>query len=168
VGEVASTRPDDVASIQPVISDSDIGHIRNLFLEYAESLDFDLCFQGFDEELETLPGRYARPDGELLLARLGANVAGGVGLRALTGKDVCEMKRLYIRPDFRGLKLGYKLADAIIQSARDSGYRLMRLDTLNSMVEAIRLHQALGFEPISPYYDNPLPGVVYFEKRLTP
>lgn len=164
--KLTSTHPALEVSIEPARSKAEIDAIHRLFLEYAESLSFDLCFQNFDEELATLPGRYAPPSGELLLARVGSRIAGGVGLRGLNDGNACEMKRLYIRPDFRGLKLGYGLATAIIQSAQEAEYNLMRLDTLSSMTEAINLYRAMGFTEIAPYYDNPLAGAVYFEKKL--
>ncbi|MDJ0951417.1 MAG: GNAT family N-acetyltransferase [Alphaproteobacteria bacterium] len=141
---------------------ADLAEVRELFLEYARSLNFSLCFQGFDEELESLPGRYAPPRGRLLLAEVGGKYAGGVGLRPVDRPDACEMKRLYVRPDFRGLKLGRRLAEAVIGVAREIGYQEMVLDTIESMEEAGALYQSLGFREIAPYYDNPLEGVHYF------
>lgn len=143
----------------------DLGHIRDLFLEYAESLDFDLCFQGFDEELATLPGAYGLPQGRLFLAEGEGGIAGGVGLRPLEA-EICEMKRLYVRPEFRNSGIGRRLAEAAIGAARLLGYRRMRLDTLASMAAANALYRSLGFREIPPYYDNPLESAIYFERAL--
>ena len=145
----------------------DMAHIRALFLEYAESLGFSLCFQGFDEELADLPGRYGPPYGRLLLARVGGAVAGGVGLRPI-GDGVCEMKRLYVRPEWRRHGVGRRLAAAIVEAGRDLGYFAMRLDTLRRMAPAMALYRMLGFVEVPAYYDNPLGDVVYFEKRYAP
>jgi len=141
----------------------DLAHIRDLFLEYARSLDFSLCFQGFDEELAALPGKYAPPEGALLLARVDGAVAGAVGLRPL-GDGTCEMKRLYVRPEFRGTGAGRRLAERIVAIGGECGYRAMRLDTLASMEAARALYGSLGFREIPAYYDNPLCGALYFEK----
>ncbi len=147
-------------------SDSDLAAIKALFLEYAESLGFSLCFQGFDQELATLPGRYAPPAGRLLLAVLDDVPVGCVGVRALEEAGVCEMKRLYVRPAGRGHGLGWELACAAVAAAREIGYRRMRLDTLASMVSADAIYRRLGFRPIEPYYHNPHPEVRYFELDL--
>ncbi|MGQ9369652.1 GNAT family N-acetyltransferase [Azospirillum sp. ST 5-10] len=152
-------------AIAPAAGPGDLDHVRALFLEYAGSLGFSLCFQGFEEELAGLPGRYAPPGGALLLARAGEAVAGGVGLRPL-GDGVCEMKRLYVRPDFRGTGAGRRLAEAVVAEGQRLGYRAMRLDTLTSMGAANALYRRLGFVEIAPYYDNPLPGAVYYERKL--
>jgi carbonic anhydrase len=140
-------------------------HLGGIFREYAAWLKVDLCFQGFEDELRTLPGAYARPRGRLLLARDGAEIAGAVALRPLEG-DVCEMKRLYVRPAWRGRGLGRRLAAAVIAQGRDAGYARMRLDTLAFMAEATRLYRSLGFSEIPAYYHNPLEGVLYLERRL--
>ena len=142
-----------------------MGHIRGLFTEYQQWLGVDLCFQGFDAEMLDLPGKYAEPMGCLLLARDGEAVAGGVGLWPLDD-DVCEMKRLYVRPPWLGRGLGRRLAVAIVDEARDRGYRCMRLDTLPHLTAALGLYRSLGFADTEPYYDNPLDGVSYLELDL--
>ena len=139
--------------------------LRELFVEYAKAIAVDLCFQDFDRELVELPGRYVPPAGSLLLALDGTNAAGCVALRKI-GDGICEMKRLYVRPAFRGKGLGRALAGEIIAAAKQIGYERMRLDTLNSMKEAIALYQSLGFRRIAPYYDNPSRGAVFMELDL--
>ena len=138
---------------------------RELFIEYAQAIAVDLCFQDFERELTELPGRYAPPAGSLLLALDGTNAAGCVALRKI-GDGICEMKRLYVRPAFRGQGLGRALARDIIAAARQIGYERMRLDTLSSMKEAIALYQSLGFRRIAPYYDNPNRCTVFMELDL--
>jgi putative acetyltransferase len=142
-----------------------VARARELFQEYAVSLGFSLCFQGFDKELAGLPGEYALRDGRLLLALENEQNAGCVALRRID-KETCEMKRLYVRPVFRGKGVGRELARTIIEEAREMGYRKMRLDTLPSMKEAIALYQSLGFRPIESYRHNPIEGAIYMELRL--
>jgi putative acetyltransferase len=141
--------------------------VRQLFAEYAGSIGVDLCFQGFAQELATLPGNYARPAGRLLLARRGGEPAGCVALRALE-PGICEMKRLYVRPQFRGSGLGRLLITRVIREAREAGYQQMRLDSLPSMQRAISLYRQLGFSERSPYVANPVAGAVFLELPLEP
>ncbi|HYD29887.1 MAG TPA: GNAT family N-acetyltransferase [Azospirillaceae bacterium] len=154
---------DTGVSLDIASGEEDIAHVRALFGEYAQSLGFSLCFQGFDQELASLPGGYGPPRGRLLLARVGGRVAGCVALRPLDG-PACEMKRLYVRPKFRGMKLGRRLAEAIIDAARDLGYTRMRLDTLARLHEACALYEALGFVEIPAYNHTPLADVRHFER----
>ena len=147
------------------IADASVEEARKLFLEYADALGVDLCFQGFDRELAGLPGDYARPAGRLLAARAGHELVGCVALRAL-GNGACEMKRLYVRLAARGSGTGRALAEAVIDAARAEGYERMRLDTLPQMIEAQPLYDSLGFREIEPYYDNPVPGARFLELTL--
>jgi ribosomal protein S18 acetylase RimI-like enzyme len=147
-------------------SPDEIAAVRALFLEYARSLGVSLGFQGFDQELATLPGAYAPPRGCLLIARQRAEIVGCVALRPLDAER-CEMKRLYLRPAGRGQGAGRQLAESIIAAARAIGYRRMVLDTLAQMPAARALYASLGFREIPAYYDNPLPGVLYAELDLT-
>jgi len=146
-------------------STTEIDDVRALFREYERWLDYDLCFQGFESELAGLPGRYAPPSGRLWLAEVDGQLAGCVGLRELE-PGICEMKRLYVRPDRRGLGIGLALSRAVIEQARKRGYGRMRLDTVASMVEATRLYETLGFREIRPYRHNPVPGARFFELDL--
>lgn len=148
-----------------VVPANDMGVVRELFREYQAFLGVDLCFQDFERELASLPGSYAPPAGALLLAMANDAVAGCVGLRPLSD-GACEMKRMYVRPAFRGLGLGRALADAVVAAAVEAGYRSMRLDTLETLHTAIDMYRSMGFAPIEPYYHNPLPGVLYLEKAL--
>lgn len=139
--------------------------VETLIREYHKSLNVDLCFQNFDEEIATLPGKYAQPDGRLYVLYLDDKLAGCVALRRFDASR-CEMKRLYVRPQFRGLKLGQILAEKVIEEAKAIGYREMVLDTLRTLESANAMYHKLGFEETKPYYDNPLPDVVYFKKAL--
>ena len=139
--------------------------IKDLFQEYAESLNFDLDFQDFSQELETLPGTYSAPKGSILVAKENGETLGCVAVRPL-GSEICEMKRLYVKPAHRGKKVGRELAVAIIEEAKRLGYKAMRLDTVEAMKEASALYWALGFQQIDAYYYNPLPGAMYFELKL--
>jgi ribosomal protein S18 acetylase RimI-like enzyme len=140
--------------------------IRALFREYGESLNFSLCFQSFERELLELPGDYALPRGRLILAQVDGNAAGCIALKPLDSQ-YCEMKRLYVRPAFRGRQLGVALVTHVIDEARHSGYTAMRLDTIRGVMDqAIALYQSLGFREIQPYYSNPIPDAIYLELAL--
>ena len=138
---------------------------REFFLEYAFSLGFDLTFQDFEQEMADFPDEYSAPHGCLLLALYGEELAGCVALRGL-GNGICEMKRLYVKPAFRGLKVGRALAEAIIKAGKDLGYTHMRLDTVPYMKEAISLYRSLGFTQIESYRYNPIEGATYMELAL--
>ena len=147
-------------------SSAHIAQARELFLDYAQSLNFSLCFQGFDKELASLPGDYAPPDGRLLLAEYDGRPAGCIALHRLDA-DICEMKRLYLRPEFRGKGLGRALAETIISEARRAGYKRMRLDTVEPVMKtAVEIYRKLGFNEISPYRPNPVAGTIYLELEL--
>ena len=153
-------------TITDATSPRDIEYIRSLFLEYGKSLNFDLCFQSFDEELATLPGRYAPPDGKLLLAHYNEEIAGCIALRKLED-GICEMKRLYVKPKYRGKRMGEALVLHLLSEARARGYRRMRLDTVPVMQTAHALYRSLGFVEIPAYCSNPVPGAVFMEIDLT-
>jgi putative acetyltransferase len=151
---------------------ADIEATKALFLEYAQSLGFSLAFQDFNSEMAELPGKYAPPAGALLLARAGSAAAGAVALRRLE-PTICEMKRLYVRPDFRGtrtgqgLSIGRALAEGIVAAARTRGYRRLRLDTIaGKMPAAVKLYRSMGFVDIAPYYQSPVPDTAYMELVL--
>ena len=149
-----------------VQSREQVAEIRELFLEYAQSLTFDLCFQSFDKELAGLPGDYAPPEGRLLLAIFDGQTAGCVALHKIEN-DVCEMKRLYVRPQFRGKGLGKALAERIIHEAREIGYKKLRLDTVEPVMRAaVAMYRQLGFQEIEPYRANPIEGALYMELQL--
>jgi putative acetyltransferase len=154
-----------MAEIRWAMIPVDLIAVRSLFQEYADSLDFELDFQDFRQELETLPGKYAPPLGSILVAKENGETVGCVAVRPL-GEEICEMKRLYVKPAHRGKKVGQELAFAIIEEAKRLGYRAMRLDTVVAMKEASALYRALGFQPIDAYCYNPLPGAMYFELKL--
>ena len=153
------------AVLRRAASEAEIETVRTLFREYEKSLGISLCFQNFAEEVAGLPGDYAPPDGRLLVAFVGKRPAGCVALRRI-GDDVAEMKRLYVRLGFRGMKLGRRLAEAVLKEARSIGYRAVRLDTLPSMREAQTLYLSMGFTDIPPYNDHPVEGTRFMEKRL--
>jgi len=147
-------------------SETQISQVRELFLEYAQSLGFSLCFQNFDQELANLPGDYALPDGRLLLAEFEGQLAGCVAVHKLE-PGICEMKRLYVRPQFRGKGLGRALAQAILDEARTLGYQRLRLDTVEpAMKDAVGMYRKLGFKEIRPYRVNPMEGTLYMELNL--
>ncbi len=140
--------------------------ICELFAEYVESLGFDLSFQNIEEEVANLPGEYAPPEGRLFLALLDGQPAGCVALRQLSSA-ICEMKRMWVRPQFRGKKIGHALAERVVNDARQIGYRKMVLDTIDTMAEAMAIYRSLGFKSVQPYYYNPIDGATFFEKDLT-
>jgi putative acetyltransferase len=153
-------------TIVPVESAEQLNTVRKLLLEYWENRKLELYVFNFDQELAGLPGAYAPPDGRLFLAQWENEPAGCVALRKLE-PDICEMKRLYLSPKFRGKGIGRFLAEFIISEARNIGYKKMRLDTIQSnMQEAIALYRQIGFTEIAPYRVNPLPGVVFMELTL--
>jgi putative acetyltransferase len=154
-----------MAEIRWAMIPGDIVTVRSLFQEYAASLNFELDFQDFREELESLPGKYGAPEGCILVAKENGETVGCVAVRPL-GEAVCEMKRLYVKPAHRGKKVGRELALAIIEEAKKLGYKAMRLDTVVAMKEASALYRTLGFQPIDAYCYNPLPGAMYFELKL--
>jgi len=170
------------AALRYAKTPGDIALARALFVEYAGWLKVDLCFQGFDGELATLPGAYAPPRGRLLLAGVPGAAFGCIALRPIdaaglasphaapAGPESCigEVKRLYVQPPQRGDGWGRRLAEALISDARSIGYTELKLDTLDWMADARRLYARLGFRECGPYYDNPLPGVVYMALALRP
>ncbi len=151
--------------IFPVETEKDIKIVRALFEEYADSLGIDLGFQNFEEELANLPGCYARPEGCILLAKYNEEIAGCVALRKLSD-SICEGKRLYVKPQFRGLGIGRKLVESVIEEARKMGFSRMRGDTLASMKAAQALYASLGFKQIEPYCYNPIEGAIFIELEL--
>ena len=158
-----------VISLRRVVGADDVAAAAELFREYAASLDVDLCFQNFDEELATLPGEYAPPGGHLMLAFVDGRLAGCGALRPLADADyanACEMKRLFVRPGFRRFGLGRALAQGLLDEARRAGYSHILLDTLDEMETARELYASLGFEEIPPYYFNPIAGAHYLKADL--
>jgi ribosomal protein S18 acetylase RimI-like enzyme len=159
--------PEALFQIRPVRSAADLEAALQLFNAYASSLEVDLSYQDFATELATLPGKYAPPAGEILLARESqGEPLGCVGLRPIEPEGCCEMKRLYVSPKARGLGLGRALIDAIIEEAMRIGYNEMRLDTLPTMTEAISLYKQAGFVPIAPYYETPIASTIFFARPL--
>jgi putative acetyltransferase len=151
--------------LDQVCTPEQVATARSLFREYAEAIATDLGYQGFAAELEALPQPYVPPHGALFMARAGYEVAGCVALRPLNDR-VGEMKRLYVRPDYRSVGLGVMLVEAIIQAARKAGYVELRLDTLPTMASAQVLYQRLGFSEIPPYNDTHLPGTRFYSLKL--
>ena len=153
-------------TIVQAVTKTQINETRSLFREYEAWLGLDLCFQGFKDELAGLPGKYAEPDGRLLLAFSDKRLAGCIALRKLD-EDVCEMKRLFVRDGFRGQQIGVQLIERLIADARETGYKQMRLDTYPAkMGKAVKLYESHGFCEIPPYYDNPHNGVLFMELTL--
>jgi len=153
-------------SIAPANTVEEIARIRELFVEYSQSLGFSLCFQSFDKELAGLPGDYSPPGGRLLLGTYDGAPAGCVALHKLA-PGICEMKRLFVRPQFRGKGLGRVLAERIIADARQIGYQQLRLDTVETMMRtAVAMYRQLGFREIAPYRENPIEGALYMELQL--
>lgn len=165
MGTARAVENSNVLEIAQGQSADDVDQVRILFKEYADWLGFDPCFHDFDQELAELPGEYAPPAGRLLLARREGTSAGCVGLRKLD-EGICEMKRLYVRPAFRGHGIGRRLGELLIEEARRIGYNRMRLDTLKSMTAARALYESFGFYPIEPYSYHPIPGTKCFELQL--
>jgi ribosomal protein S18 acetylase RimI-like enzyme len=156
-----------VALIRPASGESDVAAVRALFDEYAREIATDLCFQGFAQERDGLPGAYAPPRGRLLVADQDGVIAGCVALRPLEDRTA-EMKRLYLRPAARGTGLGRRMALTLIAEAEGAGYERLRLDTLPAMSAAIAMYRDLGFREIPPYRHNPVAGALFFERRLSP
>jgi ribosomal protein S18 acetylase RimI-like enzyme len=168
IGNGYTARADEILTvlrIVPAVSADDVERVRVLFREYERALGVDLSYQGFGDEVASLPGAYAPPRGALFLAMDGDDASGCVALRPL-GEDLCEMKRLYLRASLRGRGAGRALAQRVIDQGRAIGYRAMRLDSLPGMKEAIALYETLGFTRIPAYYPSPVPGTVYMERRL--
>lgn len=156
----------EMIKLIPAATVEQIEVIRELFTEYQRWLNFSLCFQGFDEELAALPGKYAPPLGRLYIAECGGKTAGCIALRPMDEPGICEMKRLYVRDEFRGQGIGKYLTKTILADAKEIGYTAMRLDTLQRMETARSLYRNLGFNIIPAYYHNPLDEVVYMELPL--
>jgi len=154
----------DVVTIRDATME-DVPLVRKLFEEYAGSLGIDLSFQDFGRELATLPGKYAPPEGAVIVASDEGRPCGCVALRKIDA-EACEMKRLYVQPGKRGLGIGWQLVTAILEEARQKGYRVMRLDTLSSMKRAVALYRIFGFREIPPYIFNPIEGALFMEKIL--
>ena len=144
----------------------ELGIIRDLFREYEKELNEDICFQSFEEEVKDPLKKYGPPSGDLMLAYWDDEVAGCIALMKMKEPGACEMKRLYVKPSFRKNKIGRLLIEDLLNSAKERDYKIMRLDTFLKLQSAMHLYQQFGFKNISPYYNNPLAGVVYMEKML--
>lgn len=156
---------DDVM-ITPARTAAEFAAAKALIRAYVDWLGEDLSYQNFDEEMTGFPAKYLPPDGEILLARAGGAIAGVVCLQPLA-EDICEMKRMWTDPAFRGRGIGRRLAEAIIDAARARGYRFMRLDTLARLSSAVMLYESMGFRRIPAYYPNPADDAIYLEMDLT-
>ena len=154
-----------VIELKSVTGEYLIEEIKHLFLEYTQSLEIDLAFQNFEMEFKTLPGKYGPPDGALILALVDGNSAGCIALRKIS-ESICEMKRLYVRDEYRGLGIGKKLIMMIIEEARKLNYRFIRLDTLPTMEKAQKMYISFGFYDIEPYVYNPIEGTRFLELGL--
>jgi putative acetyltransferase len=143
----------------------ELEEVRNIFIEYSEFLQVDLCFQDFEKELQTLQQVYSPPQGCIILAKQNGQTLGCIALKPI-GEDICEMKRLYVRPEARGMGWGRKLVEELIRFAKESAYKSMKLDTVSKLKEAIALYRSVGFIETSPYVFNPLSDVLYFELTL--
>ena len=154
--DLVAVGPEDANGIQAA---------REMFLEYRSELGIDLCFQGFDEEIESLPGKYGPPDGRLLVAYDEESPIACGGLRDLGGR-VCELKRIYVRPGSRRSGVGRRISEHLIEFGREAGYSVARLDTLGRLSAAVRLYEDLGFSFIEPYNQSPEPDTLYMELRL--
>jgi len=164
--QIAESRPIAVSlTVLQATTFQEMEQVRCLFKEYAASIGVDLCFQDFEQELKQLPGEYSEPKGSVLLAFHGSALVGCVALRPLAS-EACEMKRMYVRPQFRGKGIGRVLAQRIIGEARKRGYKKMRLDSLPAMTEAQALYRSLGFREIGAYRPNPIEGALYMELQL--
>lgn len=145
---------------------AELDTIRDLFREYEKELDENICFQSFEEELKDPLKKYGPPSGDLMLAYWEDEIAGCIALTKMKEHGACEMKRLYVKPNFRKNKIGKMLIEDLLTSAREKNYSRMRLDTFLKLESAVHLYQKFGFKNVSAYYDNPLPNVVYMEKEL--
>lgn len=155
-----------VVTIRQAENEEDIESARAIFREYEAWLGLDLCFQGFEDELKNLPGKYAPPSGRLYLAHFDGALAGCIAMRSL-GDDICEMKRLFVRSGFRGRKIGVQLIERLIDDARKENYHAIRLDTFPpKMGKAVSLYESHGFHSIPSYYDNPNDGVLFMQLEL--
>jgi putative acetyltransferase len=151
--------------IQKIATEQDLEDVKQLFREYANFLQVDLCFQDFENELAKLPAKYAEPEGAIFLVKVDEKPAACVALWKLE-EGICEMKRLYVKPEFQGLGLGKKLTLTLMEEAKNKGYKTMKLDTLKRLQSANYIYHSLGFTAIKPYNFNPEVDVVYFEKDL--